>query len=1052
MKAYQMIYTACGKTKNGDYDVWGHSSALDYKECGEIDKIMSYQRPNGAPFQPTEEEIKQYFPKKYGYFYTSSGKACIAQSSHVGRVYSDVDERWGNYVTHALCFASDIDFSPFDIFGAPVFKDKLTYKEWHDDPSPESLPEIEVSIPKGKAVSGVPALLSDSRKKNMLPAFVQAVINTLEVNDKAVVVSLADEEIPTLLALVGVALPKFMHKKVTFQTQYRATGNYGDTTVRARVQFPLNRSTYGFVDDMRAGKTVFNFDTGDFTDVKVGGYVKGVFAALNGGIDAAERYAASIGKAMTELHCDIEAAALVGALMSGRYTDFDGPAHYESVLNMLIGAKYINKEEYASRVYSEIVAKAIWPFNTELSGLIRFAYENGGQSIKNELVFRIMKSLSAFDITPTPTEQAFDSFKSRLPIDYKGVISAAVTDQRWTALTESADEALTYVILRIYIDALKTQSAATAENYILRIVKKAYEKGGLDVLVTNLSLLGDNKQLADRLIYSTVGALFGKGSLSEKELSLAFDGALLLSTRGARRDAVLAIIKGNLNSSALISVYTAKKTANPQAFAELERELSGEAEFAEFVKKCRLLEFKNKQTVTPLELDRYFKEYYITGEDDGTYLKKLDALISAKRQVGEAVEALVDVYSKNCPSDDSSALCLDVVSYIEKKIFSYPLSELIKLRASLINQVAQIEARLKGARRNTSGQYEILYTAMLITRKTPREVLYAAVEGKKIYERLSPEKLELFARDFTTEAVALYVDMKKKDRKLDKQQLMTAIIHPLLSKVKGSNLYFAKAIKAQRFEDGAELVADLMCYAFNTEGGFADRARDFVKYYVSTLKRPEYKKLFKLIKAILTPKEYAGPKKFINDHLNNNRSFLEKLFGAKKAGEDDEDEDDEDEKDSDSEKNKPTENKKDERRPDGKHTEERRPDGKHTEERRPDGKQTAQRPDPRKNEERRPDTRNWEERPTDSSKHNEKNRKCPRCGRYYYSEKLSACSFCGEAVRRPEGEKEKSQRCLECGAPYTDKDRFCSSCGKPVGKQKSVDWKKNNGLDEDDNG
>lgn len=1043
MKAYQMIYTACGKTKNGDYDVWGHSSALDYKECGEIDKIMSYQRPNGAPFQPTEEEIKQYFPKKYGYFYTSSGKACIAQSSHVGRVYSDVDERWGNYVTHALCFASDIDFSPFDIFGAPIFKDKLTYKEWHDDPSPESLPEIAVTIPKGRAVSGVPALLSDSRKKNMLPAFVQAVINTLETNDKAVVVSLSDEEIPTLLALVGVALPKFMHKKVTFQTQYRATGNYGDTTVRARVQFPLNRSTYGFVDDMRAGKTVFNFDTGDFTDVKVGGYVKGVFAALNGGIDAAERYAASIGKAMTELHCDIEAAALVGALMGGKYNDFDSPAHYESVLNMLIGAKYVNKEEYASRVYSEIVAKAIWPFNTELSGLIRFAYENGGQSIRNELVFRVMKSLSAFGITlASPTEQAFDSFKRGLPIDYKGVVSAALTDQRWTALTESADEALTYVILRIYIDALKTPSAATAENYILRIAKKAYEKGGLDALVTNLSLLGDNKQLADRLIYSTVGALFGKGSLSEKELSLAFDGALLLSTRGARRDATLAIIKGSLNSPALISVYTGKKAANPQAFAEIERELSGEAEFVEFVKRCRLLEFKNKQTVTPAELDRYFKEYYITGEDDGTYLKKLDALIGAKRQVGDAVEALLDVYTKNCPADDSSALCLDVVSYIEKKIFSYPLSELIRLRASVINQVAQIDARLKGARRQTSGQYELLYTAMLITRKTPREVLYTAVEGKKIYERLSPEKLELFARSFTTEAVALYVDMKRKDKKLGKQQLMTAIIHPLLSKVKDSNLYFTKAIKAQRFEDGAELVADLMCYAFNTEGGFADRAREFVKYYVSTLKRPEYKKLFKLIKVILTPKEYAGPKKFINDYLNNNRSFLEKLFGAKKAGEDEDDEDDEDEdeKESDSEKNKPAENKKDERRPDGKQSAERRPDGK-----------TPERPDPRKNENRRPDTRNWEDRPTDSSKHNEKNRKCQRCGNYYYSEKFSACPRCGEVARRPEGEKENGHRCTECGAPYTEKDRFCSSCGKPVGK-KSVDWKKNNGIDEDDNG
>ena len=41
MKAYQMIYTACGKTKNGDYDVWGHSSALDYKTDSALRRALA---------------------------------------------------------------------------------------------------------------------------------------------------------------------------------------------------------------------------------------------------------------------------------------------------------------------------------------------------------------------------------------------------------------------------------------------------------------------------------------------------------------------------------------------------------------------------------------------------------------------------------------------------------------------------------------------------------------------------------------------------------------------------------------------------------------------------------------------------------------------------------------------------------------------------------------------------------------------------------------------------------------------------------------------------
>ena len=41
MKAYQLIYTGCGKNKTGDFSVWSQSSEITKEESFEIVKMMS---------------------------------------------------------------------------------------------------------------------------------------------------------------------------------------------------------------------------------------------------------------------------------------------------------------------------------------------------------------------------------------------------------------------------------------------------------------------------------------------------------------------------------------------------------------------------------------------------------------------------------------------------------------------------------------------------------------------------------------------------------------------------------------------------------------------------------------------------------------------------------------------------------------------------------------------------------------------------------------------------------------------------------------------------
>ena len=43
MKAYQMIYTACGQDRSGAFSVWSKSANVTKAECDEIVKLMSYK-------------------------------------------------------------------------------------------------------------------------------------------------------------------------------------------------------------------------------------------------------------------------------------------------------------------------------------------------------------------------------------------------------------------------------------------------------------------------------------------------------------------------------------------------------------------------------------------------------------------------------------------------------------------------------------------------------------------------------------------------------------------------------------------------------------------------------------------------------------------------------------------------------------------------------------------------------------------------------------------------------------------------------------------------
>lgn len=122
MKALQYVYTSW---KNGDlpnkgFMIYSKSPGITDGECEDIKFVMQYTVPKEMIPNPTPEEIVDSFPYSFAYFVLSSSRACIAQSTYLGKDYSG---RYGNYLIHALVIDMDeLDTYPAELFAEDFIK------------------------------------------------------------------------------------------------------------------------------------------------------------------------------------------------------------------------------------------------------------------------------------------------------------------------------------------------------------------------------------------------------------------------------------------------------------------------------------------------------------------------------------------------------------------------------------------------------------------------------------------------------------------------------------------------------------------------------------------------------------------------------------------------------------------------------------------------------------------------------------------------------------------------------------------------------------------
>jgi len=353
MKVSQYIYTACGKDRTGAFSVFSKSKDVTDAEGAEIREVMMYKTPAGLPYEPTEQEIEELFPKKFGYFFLSSKRACIAQVCYIGKVYSDLDERVGNYIIHAFVFDKNKNFIPYGFIEHSVFKRFLTKAEWHDNPIPEELPQIE--IPESVEIT-------DVSKPNKLELLLEGVINSTPENP----VCFCDDykNIKNWLRALSVCLPKAMQSEISFCTHFTNTLLQGN--ISSKIQLRANQpetSMFRYAEEAQKKRFVFDFKKNIFpVSLQAGKYAEGVVKA-----EDTAKYVESVCNAMSKFSVNINEAAdilhlsKINALAFENVQEvFKAIALFNRIKHEDLASKYLlalikthaEKEEFI-RVYSE---------------------------------------------------------------------------------------------------------------------------------------------------------------------------------------------------------------------------------------------------------------------------------------------------------------------------------------------------------------------------------------------------------------------------------------------------------------------------------------------------------------------------------------------------------------------------------------------------------------------------------------------------------------------------------------------------------------------------
>lgn len=889
MLAYQMIYTACGKDKSGAFSVWSKSNEISRAECDEIVKLMSYRKAKDAPYEPTAEELKTCFPKKYVYCQLSSGRKCIAQTTYLSQVYSDLDKRLGNFIIHAYVFDSLCGAVPFSVVDTNVFKTQLSYAEWHDAPAPDSLPAVEVDLRPSINEAEIKRYLSDAKKSEFVAMLLQSTINVLSGTEGVVTFNADENEQKLVYSILGLLLPQSMHEGATFANQYSPQTEFalsasGMPPIKIRNIFDGGySSTFNFQDEIAAGSYAFHLQKGLMPRVEVGAYAYDAVRTLReSGLFAALKKIEKINHTAVSLQCTLDAAVCVENLIVGNLSGFNSARLLADTIRTALAKNYVDARSLAKLVYEDVLRTKRYANSDGVADLTRFVYANGETPVKDALVYEALldaeRSLSGRDPKSFCSE-----LRGNFPFgcaDLDAALLRGGNVRRFFTDSQSVGVAYAYFASLVSLVANRSGDVNALQAEMGRLFSRGVAQKNFEAVRFYLETarpLGGKAE--EWLVGNALSRYIEQPIASRDDLKFVLDVILCIGDKSAQKNLTGRVVKNNVNSVDFLSVYLSVCDSAPDLFSAIEADMQHDPACASFFVKKQAYVFKNAAEVTPQMLDKYFKDHYVKGNDSGIYLIKLKEYVSRLKTAADKVRELTAQFDKFAPLSDGFADVSKIIDYIDEQIYSIDQSELLHLTSRYGDKLAAISARLAQSGKRSCG-YDLLALASTFTEKRKKDQLLVAVMQNRVYVGITARQAEVFSRGSLALMVAAYGEVRK-EKRTDYVTMLNSLVAPLAMQDAEFDKHLSDALSKEP-QGKYEFMADVMAYAFNRQDAFAARLQTFVKSYVESLKSGEYKKLFKKVETFIRKEDYLAVNAYITAFLDDHKGFFAKLFGKKK--------------------------------------------------------------------------------------------------------------------------------------------------------------------------
>lgn len=897
MLAYQMIYTACGKNKAGDFSVWAKSNSVTKQECDEIMKVMSYRKPKNVPYDPTEEEVETLFPKKISCFSLSSGRKCIAQSSYIGKVYSELDQRSGNFIIHAYIYEPDNNFNPFSIFNLPIFKTKLTVKEWRDDPVPADLPQVEISNAQPIQEGVLKNFLTGERKsvfKNML----QAVINICKGEEVLTFNDTAENE-RLFYAAISTFLPKFLRNKLTFttchapQTEY-SMASVGVEPIKIRnILDSTQNSAFNYTEHHSNGKYVFCPEKKLYADVQVGRYVEDVVESLfSAGLFDLLKKVDEIGAIAERTNCGLDVATDVYYVKNKQLNVFKDNESFNSALKIATDSGLVDAKTIAPYVYTTFIQSKRWGVGLQVLPLVKYVYENCGNDVKGKIVEDYLSNLSAYGVNEGATPKAYaEDVKTKAPFGWKDLVVNIVSSNKCAdnlqKTTNKNEIYLIYDASTYVMENRMNEYVQMASTFVVTCLCKDVVKKDLGFVRL---LLERSKNLGSTNEYTLINKVYGDILNQPTDSNINFFVEIINIVSDENKVKLFTtLVETNMQATGFIRTYVSIVERNP-VLKSVEATLKGNPKFKDFYFKLEAVLFREERNIDFRRLDEYFRKFYLTGYDTGAFFEKLKENLNALRGKEKLSNCAkwFEAFSKLQPTFNDVN---KIIVLLERETYSINLSVLAE-NSTYNTYYSALDKYMKDVGNNTSGGYEALATVLSIRGKYGEGAIKERIRRNSVYEYIKNERqLKEVVNSCAEDILELYL---KERHTIDVITLFSAVFGRPFVSYAGFSGVFANMVDNCKQKDGYTLLLDSFVYAFNVNNVVTNELKPFIEKYVDDLSKGERKKLFKYIEEEVDEQYKQGVLDYI-ESINSKSSggFFSKLFGKKNKGGDEVNQEDE---------------------------------------------------------------------------------------------------------------------------------------------------------------